>query len=87
MLPWPEAFYASVDEKYGSVDAFLTKSGVHQDARSALVASLTTEQLKLAMSNLSFITVFSFFQVNQASPSRLHAVVVASDIPFQPGFP
>jgi len=45
-----EAFYASVDEKYGSMDAFLTELGVDQDARLALAASLTTEQQKLAMS-------------------------------------
>jgi len=44
-----EAFYASVDEQYGSMDAFLTELGVDQDARSALAASLTTEQPKLAM--------------------------------------
>jgi len=44
-----EAFYVSVDEQYGSMDAFLTELGVDQDARRALVASLTTEQPKLAM--------------------------------------
>jgi len=44
-----EAFYASVDEQYGSMDAFLTELGVDQDARRALTASLTTEQPKLAM--------------------------------------
>ena len=44
-----EAFYASVDEQYGSMDAFLTEMGVDQDARGALVASLTTEQPKLVM--------------------------------------
>lgn len=38
-----EAFYASVDEQYGSMDAFLTEIGVDQEARSALAASLTTE--------------------------------------------
>ena len=37
-----EAFYASVDEKYGSMDAYLTELGVDQDARDALTASLTT---------------------------------------------
>lgn len=37
-----EAFYASVDEDYGSMDAFLTELGVDQDARDALTASLTT---------------------------------------------
>ncbi len=44
-----EAFYASVDEKYGSMDAFLTELGVDKDARLALAASLTVEQQKLAM--------------------------------------
>lgn len=44
-----EAFYASVDEKYGSMDAYLTALGVDQEARLALAASLTTEQPKLAM--------------------------------------
>jgi protein-tyrosine phosphatase len=44
-----EAFYASVDEQYGSMEAFLTEMGVDQDARRKLVASLTTEPPKLAM--------------------------------------
>ena len=44
-----EAFYASVDAKYGSIDAFLTELGVDQDARKALAASLTTEQFRLAV--------------------------------------
>lgn len=44
-----EAFYASVDEEYGSMDAFLTELGVDQDARHALAASLTIEQPELAM--------------------------------------
>ena len=44
-----EAFYASVDEKYGSMDAFLSELGVDQVARSVLAASLTTEQPKLVM--------------------------------------
>ena len=44
-----ETFYASVTEQYGSMDAFLTELGVDQEARSALIASLTTEQPKLAM--------------------------------------
>ena len=44
-----EAFYASVDEQYGSMDAFLTELGVDQDARSALTASLTTEQPTMVM--------------------------------------
>jgi protein-tyrosine phosphatase len=45
-----EAFYASVDEQHGSMDAFLTELGVDQDARRTLAASLTTEQLQLVMS-------------------------------------
>jgi len=44
-----EAYYASVDEKHGSMDAFLTELGVDQDARHALAASLIIEQPKLAM--------------------------------------
>ena len=44
-----QAFYASVDEQYGSMDAFLTVLGVDQDARSELTASLTTEQPTLVM--------------------------------------
>lgn len=44
-----KAFYASVDEQYGSMDAFLTELGVDQDARLALSASLTAEPPKLAM--------------------------------------
>jgi protein-tyrosine phosphatase len=44
-----EAFYVSVDEEYGSMDAFLTELGVDQEARSALVASLITEQPKLVL--------------------------------------
>jgi protein-tyrosine phosphatase len=45
-----EAFYVSVDEKYGSMDAFLTELGVDKDARLALAASLTTQQQQLTMS-------------------------------------
>jgi len=45
-----DAFYASVDEQYGSMDAFLTEMGVDQEARRTLTASLTTEQPKLVMS-------------------------------------
>ena len=45
-----EAFYVSVDEKYGSMDAFLTELGVDKNARLALAASLTVEQQTLAMS-------------------------------------
>jgi protein-tyrosine phosphatase len=44
-----EAFYASIEERYGSMDAFLTELGVDQEARSALLASLATEQPRLAM--------------------------------------
>jgi protein-tyrosine phosphatase len=44
-----EAFYASVDDEYGSMDAFLTELGVDQDARSALAASLIAEQPKLVL--------------------------------------
>jgi protein-tyrosine phosphatase len=44
-----EAFYASVEAEYGSMDAFLTVLGVDQDARKALTASLITELPKLAM--------------------------------------
>ena len=44
-----DAFYASVDETYGSMDAFLTELGVDQEARTALAASLTTEPPALAM--------------------------------------
>jgi protein-tyrosine phosphatase len=44
-----EAYYASVDENYGSMDAFLTELGVDQSARIALAASLTTQQQRLAM--------------------------------------
>jgi protein-tyrosine phosphatase len=45
-----EAFYASVDKQYGSMDTFLIEMGVDQDARRSLAASLTTEQPKLVMS-------------------------------------
>lgn len=38
-----EAFYSSVDERYGSMEAFLAAVGIDQSARMALVASLTTE--------------------------------------------
>lgn len=46
-----ETFYASVDEKYGSMDAYLTELGVNQQARLALAASLTTKQSQLVMGN------------------------------------
>lgn len=39
-----EAFYVSVDEQYGSMDAFLAEIGVDQEARKALSASLIAEQ-------------------------------------------
>jgi len=39
-----EAFYTSVDEKYGSMDAFLTELGVDPNARIALAASLASDQ-------------------------------------------
>jgi protein-tyrosine phosphatase len=45
-----EAFYASVDERYGSMDAFLTTLGVDQDARDTLTASLTTPLPQVATS-------------------------------------
>ena len=44
-----EAFYASVDEQHGSMDAFLAEIGVDQDARRALSASLIAEQPSLMM--------------------------------------
>ena len=44
-----EAFYGSVNERYGSMDAFLTELGVDREARGALIASLTTEDAKWAM--------------------------------------
>ena len=46
-----EAFYASVDEEYGSMDAFLTELGLDEEARNSLVASLTTEPTKLVMND------------------------------------
>lgn len=46
-----EAFYTSVDENYGSMDAFLTDLGVDPDAREALIASLTIEQPAVAMAD------------------------------------
>ena len=44
-----EAFYKSIDEQHGSMDAFLMEMGVDQDARSAFAASLTTESSTLVM--------------------------------------
>jgi len=37
------AFYADIDEHFGSVDAYLDELGVDQAARSTLAAALTTE--------------------------------------------
>lgn len=39
-----EAFYASVEERYGSMEAFLMELGMDPGARLALSASLTTDQ-------------------------------------------
>lgn len=44
-----EAYYANIDERYGSMDAFLLELGVDQQARSSLADSLTTAQPELAM--------------------------------------
>ncbi len=44
-----EAFYASVEGQYGSMDAFLTELGVDLDARRALAASLTMEHSERMM--------------------------------------
>lgn len=44
-----KAYYASIDEQYGSMDAFLTTLGADHQAREALAASLTTEQPEYAM--------------------------------------
>jgi protein-tyrosine phosphatase len=38
-----ETFYASVDEQYGSMSAFLSEVGLDEETRRALAASLTTE--------------------------------------------
>jgi protein-tyrosine phosphatase len=38
-----ETFYASVDEQYGSMSAFLSEIGLDEEARRALATSLTTE--------------------------------------------
>lgn len=43
-----QAFYASVDERYGSMESFLAELGAGPDARRTLAASLT-EQPKLVM--------------------------------------
>jgi protein-tyrosine phosphatase len=39
-----EAYYASVEEQYGSMDAFLSELGVDPVARNELAASLTTDR-------------------------------------------
>ena len=44
-----QAFYASVEEHYGSIDAFLTDLGVDSAARETLSDALTVEQPALAM--------------------------------------
>lgn len=44
-----EAFYAGIEESYGSVDAFLTAIGVDSEARSELVASLTADPSQISM--------------------------------------
>ena len=44
-----EKFYASVDEEYGSMEAYLNEIGLDLEAREGLKASLTTEQPELAM--------------------------------------
>ena len=43
------AFYASIDEQHGSMDAFLTEMGVDQEKRNALSASLTAESSSVVM--------------------------------------
>ena len=44
-----DAYYASVEERHGSIEAFLDRIGVDAAAREALVDSLTTEARELAM--------------------------------------
>lgn len=44
-----EAFYASVEGEYGSIDGYLTAIGVDQEDRIGLAASLTTDAGQLAM--------------------------------------
>lgn len=44
-----EAFYATVEEDYGTMDAYLTAIGVDQEARSELAAALTSGPDHLAM--------------------------------------
>ena len=45
-----EAFYASVEQQYGSVDDYLVELGVDQTARGTLMAALTTEEPQQAAS-------------------------------------
>ena len=44
-----EAFYASVEEEYGSIDAYLEALGVNREARDELIASLTSAPPEVAM--------------------------------------
>ena len=44
-----EAYYATVEEKYGSMDTFLAELGVDQQARNMLAASLTMDQSNVVM--------------------------------------
>lgn len=46
-----EAFYASIDAEYGSMDAFLAELGVDEKARSAFTTSVTTPPQELAMND------------------------------------
>lgn len=43
------AYYHSIDEHYGSMDAYLTALGVDQAARDSLAAALITDQPQLVM--------------------------------------
>lgn len=42
-----EAFYETINERYGSMEAFLTELGVDQEARNTLLASLTTQAVDM----------------------------------------
>lgn len=46
-----EAFYAKVEEEYGSMDAFLAELGVDRAARDALAASLVLPEPQLALAD------------------------------------
>ena len=46
-----EAFYASVEERHGSIDAYLAELGVDPADRRGLLASLTTEPSAIVMSD------------------------------------